>query len=227
MVLLPMLNHVEMGMNNLSDILTRVQSQPYYKDLFIKAYGTEEINLQKIADALGSFVSAIVAKNSKFDQFNMGLTQLNAIENDGRSLFFNKYNCNSCHQTQMLNGYEMGGGFVNIGLDEVYNDAGLSNVTQVSDDNGKFKIPNLRNIALTGPYMHDGRFSTLEEVLDHYSNGIKNHPVLDPRLKDVNGQAMKMNITDNEKISIIAFLNTLTDHSMLTDPKFSNPFKNY
>ncbi len=119
----------------------------------------------------------------------------------------------------------MGGGFVNIGLDVNYADKGRGGFTHDAADDGKFKIPNLRNVALTAPYMHDGRFATLDAVLEHYSHGIVNHPNLDPRLKGTDGQARQMNITPDEKTAIIAFLNSLTDFSMITNPAYSNPFQ--
>lgn len=225
MVLMPIVNHVEMGMNDQNGIVEKVKSKSYYKNLFIKAYASSEINIENISQALSSFVSSIFSANTRFDKYQMGQTQLNGLEEQGRLLFFNKYNCNSCHQTQQLNGYQMGGGFVNIGLESNYIDKGFENVSHNTADNGKFKIPNLRNITLTGPYMHDGRFKTLNEVLDHYSHGIANSPALDVRLRASNGQPMKMNITDQEKTAIIAFLNTLTDYTMITDQKYSNPFK--
>ncbi len=118
-----------------------------------------------------------------------------------------------------------GGGFANIGLNDDYADDGLSKTTGFSGDAGKFKIPSLRNVALTAPYMHDGRFATLDEVMEHYSEEIATHPNLDFRLRDAKGQARIMNITESEKQAIIAFLNTLTDFEAITDPKFSNPFK--
>jgi cytochrome c peroxidase len=118
----------------------------------------------------------------------------------------------------------MGGLFSNIGLDEVYTDNGVGEVTRQASDNGRFKIPSLRNVALTGPYMHDGRFETLEEVIEHYSDGIEDNPNLDSRLQE-NGQPIVFNISEQETEAIIAFMHTLTDYDMITDPKFSNPFK--
>ena len=225
MVLLPVTNHVEMGMSNVNAIVEKVKSLSYYDQLFVKAFGSSDINVQNVATALSSFVSSIFSGNTRFDRFNNNLVQLSGIENQGKDLFFNKYNCNSCHQTQQLNGYETGGRFVNIGLEADYIDEGHQNVTNLPEDNGKFKIPNLRNITLTGPYMHDGRFSTLGQVLDHYSHGIANSPALDPRLRDASGQPMRMNISEQEKTALIAFMNTMTDFSMITDIKYSNPFK--
>ena len=226
MVLMPIVNHVEMGMGQADDIVARVNQQAYYPELFNKAFGSPEADIDKIASALSSFVSSITSGSTKFDLANNSIVALNGLEEEGRLLFFNKYNCNSCHQTGQLNGYEMGGGLVNIGLETNYSDKGLEGVTNDPADNGKFKIPNLRNIALTAPYMHDGRFRSLDEVLDHYSRGIKDHPSLDARLRNgVTGQPMILNISDHEKSAIIAFLNALTDYSMITDVRFSNPFK--
>jgi cytochrome c peroxidase len=225
MVLMPVMNHVEMGMGDINAIAERVKNLSYYNNLFVNAFGTPEVTVEKIGNSLSAFVSSIFSNNTRFDKSRNGLMQLTALEEQGRNLFFNKYNCNSCHQTEQLNGYEMGGGFVNIGLEEIYTDKGQQNVTNNPGDNGKFKIPNLRNVALTAPYMHDGRFSTLGQVLDHYSSGIKNSPALDSRLRDPAGNPMKMNITDQEKSALIAFLGALTDYTMITDPKFSSPFK--
>jgi cytochrome c peroxidase len=199
---------------------------PYYAELFNDAYGSTDVDIDKISTALASFTGSIVSQNTRFDKFRMGVATLSGLELQGKNLFFTKYNCNSCHQSEFLNGYEIGGGFVNIGLNADYIDNGLGTISGSTADNGKFKIPNLRNIALTAPYMHDGRFETLDEVLDHYSHGIANHPNLDGRLKSPNNNApMLMNIPEQEKGAIIAFLNTLTDYAMITDPKFSSPFK--
>jgi len=227
MVLKPMLNHAEMGVTDLNSIVNNVKSLPYYSNLFMNAFRSTDININNIATALSSFVGTITSQNTRFDLFNNGIGSLSALEQQGQSLFFNKYNCNSCHQTQVANGYQRGGGttpgFINIGLDLNYADNGLGALNGNTADNGKFKIPNLRNVALTAPYMHDGRFATLDDVLEHYSHNIMNHPNLDPRLKD-GTQAKQMNITTDEKTAIIAFLNTLTDYTMITDLKFSNPF---
>ncbi len=224
MVLKPVLNHIEMGINSMDEIVNKVKATPYYKDLFEKAFPTEEINITNLAKALSSFTASIISSNTKFDNVSNQTATFSALEEQGRNLFFSKYNCNGCHQTQSLNGYEQGGGFVNIGLDGNYTDNGRGGITNNSGDNGKFKIPNLRNVTVTAPYMHDGRFTSLEQVLDHYSHNIKNHPNLDPRLVGANGMPIQMNISGQEKAAIIAFLGTLTDYSMITDVKFSNPF---
>ena len=225
MVLMPITNHVEMGMSNVNSIVDKVKSLSYYDNLFFKAFRTNQIDATKVSAALSSFVSSIFSGNTRFDRSSKNQTELNGLEHEGRLLFFKKYDCNSCHKTEQLNGYQAGGGFVNIGLEENYIDKGLQNITNTPTDNGKFKIPNLRNITLTAPYMHDGRFSTLSAVIDHYSHGIANSPALDPRLRSANGQPMRMNISEHEKTALLAFLNTLTDFAMITDIKYSNPFK--
>jgi cytochrome c peroxidase len=146
-----------------------------------------------------------------------------AEELEGLSLFNTKYPCASCHNQS--GGYMGGNSFRDIGLNADYTDLGRGAVTGQVTDNGKFKTPSLHNVALSAPYMHDGRFKTLEEVLDHYSHGIQATPNLDPFLLDNGGTVLKMNITEHDKKALIAFLNTFTDYKMVTDPKFSNPFK--
>ena len=118
-----------------------------------------------------------------------------------------------------------GGTFANIGLEKEYKDNGLQAVSKQPLDAGKFKIPSLRNVALTSPYMHDGRFATLGDVIDHYKDGIVDHPNLDQRLRNKDGSPRRFAITDNEKQAIIAFLFTLTDSNMTSDVKLSDPFK--
>jgi cytochrome c peroxidase len=235
MVMKPLVNHVEMGVNDIESFTKKVSGIPYYKDLFAKAYGDANVTSERVANALGQFVQSIRTNHTKFDAsgiaFNGDMiapgtfSRLSPLETEGWRLFLQKYNCNSCHQIQTPNGYVMAGTFANIGLDRQYADNGLSGVTKIDQDAGKFKIPSLRNVALTAPYMHDGRFATLGEVIDHYKNGIADHPNLDNRLKNFDGTPRVMPITDKEKEALIAFLHTLTDNVMLSDPKFSNPFK--
>jgi cytochrome c peroxidase len=220
MVLRPILNHVEMGMGDLATLSTRVQNQPYYTDLFNRAYGSTEVTADRIAEALSAFIQNIG------DQMTITPGVFTQEENTGTELFFVKYNCNGCHNIGMANGYQLGGngGFVNIGLDNNNPDPGRGAVTQRRTDYGTFKIPNLTNIALTAPYMHDGRFNTLEEVIDHYSHGIKDNPNLDARLRDSQGAPVKMNIPEADKKALVAFLNRLTRNEFIRDRRFSDPF---
>ncbi len=226
MVLKPIVNHVEMGVRDLDELAAKLQKIPYYQDLFTKAYGTSEVTPNKISEALSMFVISITSRNTKFDRSRMGLDQLSALEERGRQLFIGVYECNSCHGTENPTGYiTVGGTFANIGLQSEYQDNGVSQVTGNQADAGRFKIPSLRNVALTAPYMHDGRFETLEECIEHYSTGIQDHPNLDERLRAETGEPKIFNISDYDKKAIIAFLGTLTDKDMISAKRFSDPFK--
>lgn len=217
----PISNHIEMGIADVSVLPGKLAALPYYQPLFEKAFGTGEVTVDRISEALYFFLISIRADNSRFESYQRGVGQLTAQEMSGFYLFNITYNCNNCHH---IGGFYSGLDFMNIGLDYNGKDKGKGAVTGKAADMGTFKVPDLHNVALTAPYMHDGRFNTLEEVLEHYSHGIKNDGTLDSRLK-VNGEPMRMNISAQDKQAIIAFLNTLTDYSTLTDPKFSNPFK--
>jgi cytochrome c peroxidase len=219
----PITNHVEMGIDDVSVLPGKLVGLPYYKDLFEKAYGSEEITVDKIAEAMTAFMVAIRSENTRFDQVTQGQGEFTALELEGQNLFNTKYDCNSCHQLSPQ-GYTSTQ-FMNIGLDYPNTDRGMGVVSNNPQLDGSFKIPNLRNVGLTAPYMHDGRFATLNDVLEHYSHGIQNDPNLDPRLRTTNGQPLRMNISENEKKAIVAFLNTLTDYSMVTDDRYSDPFK--
>jgi cytochrome c peroxidase len=224
MVMKPVINHVEMGINNIDQLTSKLSKVPYYPALFNDAFGSSEVTTERIAQALAAFVTSISSTQTKLDKSNVGMAELTSLELAGRELFMTTYDCNSCHQVMNPHGYLMAGTFANVGLESVYEDQGLAAITKRPSDAGKFKIPSLRNVALTAPYMHDGRFETLDEVIDHYSEGVKDNPGLDVRLRDANGAPINREIPEQDKKAIIAFLNTLTDHQMITDPRFSNPF---
>lgn len=226
MVLQPSLNHIEMGLTSRAEITEKINLLSYYKPLFDKA-GYDQITAETISDALVKFVTSIDVNNSKFDKVNsvnVPLAQFTALEQHGESIFNGKYNCNSCHSNPIFSYGQNAGNFVNIGLDKFSQDKGLMGVTNRESDRGRFKVPGLRNVQFSAPYMHDGRFKSLEEVIDHYSHGIQGASNLDLRLSD-NGHAKQMNITDYDKKALVAFLNTLTDYDVLTHDRFSNPFK--
>jgi cytochrome c peroxidase len=225
MVLKPLLNHVEMGMGTEEDILNRVLSLEYYSPFLNKLNANGNITTADISSALATFVGSINSSMSRFDQSMNGNLQLTAIEEQGHQLFFTKYNCNSCHHSDDPNFYgDKPGGFENIGLETNSIDMGRYNVTNNPADIGRFKIPTLKNIALTAPYMHDGRFATLDQVLDHYSHNIADNPTLSSTLRDADGNPIRMNISDQEKTALIAFLNTFTDFDLISNPAFRNPF---
>jgi cytochrome c peroxidase len=220
MVTRPITNHIEMGIHNLDDLANKLSTFPEYNTLFTNAFGDKQITKENLARGLSSFLLSIRSTHSKFDKsiFAVNGDQaeiLSSHEEEGRLLFFDKFKCNQCHESN---------GFADIGLEAQAVDIGLAEVTGRSSDVGSFKIPSLRNVQLTGPYMHDGRFKTLDEVLNHYSVGINKSQNLDPRLKAVDGKPLRLNMTDLEKRAIIAFLQTLTDYEMISDPKLSNPF---
>ena len=225
-LLLPVVNHIEMGIDDLNDLSDKLSQVDYYPELFFNAFGEEHITPEKIGAALQAFTHSISSANTKFDRhFSEGGDLLSGQELLGMQLFMEKYDCNSCHQVQDPQGYIFAGTFANIGLETQYQDGGLELTTGLPSDNGKFKIPSLRNVALTGPYMHDGRFQTLEEVMDHYNTGVETSPNLDTRLQNADGSVKRPEISDLEVQAIIAFLNTMTDFDMITDERLSNPFK--
>lgn len=231
MLLRPIVNHKEMGVNDLDALCEKLEKLPYYEELFMEEYGDTEITPERISESMMNFIMTITSTNTKFDRTqSFGFPPdkpsvlLTEKENFGKTLFFEKYRCNDCHNVQTPTGYIFAGTFANIGLDNVYSDQGRFEVTGLEEDKGKFKIPSLRNVALTAPYMHDGRFATLDDVIDHY-NHMANHPNLDHKLKDLNGNPKTFSISDYEKESIVAFLHTLTDEEMITNPDYANPFK--
>ncbi len=224
----PITNHIEMGINNVDQLVSKVNSIAYYPDLFNKAFGSSEVTMDKISSALGAFMVSLNTGNSKFD---LSLTKggtLNSLEQRGKDLFFGTYNCANCHLVS-TNSYstEDTNSFRDIGLDINYTDLGRGVVlgANTSNNKGKFRVPTLANVALTAPYMHDGRYKTLDEVIEHYSHNVKGSDNLDPILRNSDGTPRKMNIPDADKQALIAFLNTMTDLTSITDVRFSNPFK--
>ncbi|MEM8889555.1 MAG: cytochrome c peroxidase [Bacteroidota bacterium] len=220
---------IEMGMTH-EELIDRVSSKDYYKILFEAAFRDAEITEERILLALESFVDGIGSYESKLDvalDANLGLRiednlpQLTASENRGKNLFVT--NCGNCHGRELA---RPGMPSANNGLDMVYSDKGVGAVYGSASLNGVFKVPALRNVAVTGPYMHDGRFASLDEVLDFYSGNIQNHKNLSEFLKKPGtNEPQKFNFSNQDKTDIIAFLNTLTDHKMMSYEKYSDPFK--
>jgi cytochrome c peroxidase len=233
-VLLPIQDAVEMGMR-LDTLINRLNSKTHYPALFEKAFGDKNINTDRISKALAQFVRSLVSYRTKFDTgfaalppgANIGVTNFTnytASENRGKTLFFSpQLACGACHGTQTFTARRS----ENNGLEAVFTDLGVGGVTNNALDNGKFKVPSLKDIELTAPYMHDGRFATLEQVIEHYNNGVQANPNLPPQLRvPPPGTGVKrLNLTTQDKADILAFLKTLTDRGIATDAKFSNPFK--
>ena len=220
-VLLPIQNAVEMGLT-LQALTNRLAAEPYYTNLFARAFGTPEISTNRIARALAQFVRSIISTRSKYDVgVTNGFANFTAPENQGRQIFTGPGNCVACHGTD---NFVPGPAINNNGLENPYVDKGVGGISGRAQDEGLFKVPSLRNIELTAPYMHDGRFATLDEVVEFYNSGVVNHPNLSPPLRGPNGQPRRLNLTAAQKAALVAFLKTLTDTSVATDEKFSDPF---
>lgn len=209
----PIQDSVEMG-ETLVSVIAKLEASEYYSDLFNQAFGSSEINSQRIANSLAQFIRSMVSYRSKFDLgVTSNFTNFTAQEQQGRQLFNSRQtNCSACHSTDLQTLDQAR----NNGLDAVTSDIGAGN--------GRFKSPSLRNVGVRAPFMHDGRFNSLDDVVNFYNSGIQNNPDLDNRLQR-NGQALQMNLDADERAALVAFLNTLTDTTFLNDTAFSDPFQ--
>lgn len=232
-VLMPIQDLVEMGIT-LDTLVKRVQDQSYYPTLFTKAFGSGTINSDLISKALSQFVRSIVSYQSKYDQGRQTLPaapapppnavfpNFTAQENRGKEIFLSPIGgCAPCHGSETFTAPQE----KNNGLDRNTMDRGFGAVLNNTNLDATFKVGSLRNVELTAPYMHDGRFMSLEQVVEHYNSGVKDHPNLSPQLKLPNGQPRLLNLSAADKAALVAFLKTLTDKNVTTDVKYSNPFK--
>lgn len=214
--IIPLTSEIEMD-GNLESIVAMLNSDPEYRKLFGAAFPNKPINTENMLKALSQFMVMVTSSNSKFDKYrrNEPGGNLNETELQGYAVFSNK--CASCHATDLFTDHS----FRNNGLpvNPLINDVGRFRVTELETDRYKFKVPSLRNVEKTAPYMHDGRFGSLEAVLNHYADGIQNSPTLDPILNQ-NGN-LGIALSAVEKTQIIAFLKTLTDYEYLSDSRFS------
>jgi cytochrome c peroxidase len=223
-VMMPIQDPVEMGMT-LEALEDKLQKIDYYKPLFEAAFGDTVITSINISLALGQFVKSIRSYRSKYDEgVPQNFANFTAEEEMGRQLFFTPSStCFQCHFGENFGGLTS----ENIGLDAISTDPGIYGITGDLEDLGKFNSVSLRNIELTSPYMHDGRFQTLEEVVEFYMEGKEQHANLDFRLTEehqTGATPLQIEFTDSEKDALIAFLKTLTDWELVSDPKYSDPF---
>lgn len=215
----PIINPLEMD-EELGSVLSKIKADKEYKKLFKAAYGDEEVNTERFLLALSQFMNSLVSANSKYDKYvrNEAGGEMTSDELAGLRLFEQK--CASCHSGSLLTDQS----FRNNGL-IIYPrdtpDPGRFLITENENDRNKFKVPSLRNIAHTAPYMHDGRFGSLNSVMNHYSEGVSNTSNLDPILNQGGKLGIKLNTDEKQKI--IAFLNTLSDPNFLSDPRFAAP----
>lgn len=212
--IVPITNPVEMD-EKIATVIEKLKTHPQYPTLFKKAFGSEEITTDKMMKALSQFMVMLVSSNSKYDKVmrNQGET-FSAEEKDGYELF--KQNCAGCHKEPLFTDDSFRDNGIGVGPN---NDKGRFEITLNDSDQYKFKVPSLRNLAFTAPYMHDGRFLTLDAVLEQYSQHVRNTVNLDPLLKRNGNPGLSLSQAAQQKI--IAFLNTLNDYDFIADKKFS------
>ncbi len=209
----PITNHVEMA-DSLHNVLNKLRLHPQYPQLFKNAFGSNEIKGTDFLKALSQFMLMCISNNAKYDSVKRNEATFNSIEVQGYQVFQQK--CGSCHKEPLFTDNS----FRNNGLSISWlNDEGRYLVTGNITDKYRFKVPSLRNLSYTAPYMHDGRLLTLDAVMDHYTSNVHLTQNLDTLLK-VNGQ-LGIALSNSEKTSLLAFLKTLDDKSFLTDPKLS------
>lgn len=208
----PITSEIEMN-ESLQNVVAKLQKNDKYNKLFTAAFGDSKVTGQRTLKALSQFLLQLTTHNSKYDKVIRKEEIFNEIEQRGYDLF--KTKCASCHKEPLFTSET----FENNGLpiDSTLNDFGRIKITQNPKDNLKFKVPTLRNVQFTFPYMHDGRFKTLNEVVKHYNSGIFKSQTLAKQLQK------PMNLTDNQRTELIAFLKTLSDTEFLFNPKFSYP----
>ncbi len=214
----PVTNPIEMN-NDWATVVDRLSKNSKYPELFYRAFKTRKIDSNLVAKAIAQFERSLVSFNSRFDKyyFEGDTTILNEQEKNGLSIFFNKGDCNHCHSDVLLSD----DAFRNNGLDKQFTDKGRGLVTKDATDDGKFKVVSLRNIEVTAPYMHDGRFKTLEEAVSHYNEGIhKDSPNMDDNMQKI---ISGIQLSNQEKLDLVAFLKTFTDQQFLTNKAHSNP----
>ena len=214
--MIPIANEQEMD-GNIINIINMMKNDTEYKKLFAQAFPNQEINSEYMLKALAQFMTMLTSSNSRYDKYrrNEAGGTLTSNELAGYALFNQK--CASCHATDIFtdNSFRNNG----LPINPTLNDTGRHRVTDLEEDKYKFKVPCLRNIEKTAPYMHDGRFFTLEGVLNHYASGVSNTQNLDESLS--NSGTLGIPLTSTEKAQLIAFLKTLTDNDFLTNPKFA------
>ena len=219
-VLQPVQDGTEMGMT-LGEAVARLQATAFYPALFADAFGTPDVTPERVGRALAQFVRSIAPAGSRYDAARAAgppgppgqpLPGLTAQENQGLALFFGPARCSRCHTGDLFTATQAR----NNGLD--------AQITDVGAGGGRFKVGSLRNVAHSAPYMHDGRFATLEQVMQFYDAGVRNSPNLDPILRAPNGGPLRLNLTSAERTAVVAFLGTLTDDAFATDERWASPF---
>jgi cytochrome c peroxidase len=208
----PITNPIEMK-ETVGHVIAKLNKNKVYRTRFKAAYNIDSITEEKLQQALSQYMAMVISANSKYDQYIAGKTTLSASETNGMNLF--KQHCSTCHKAPLFTDYS----FRNNGLDSVFKDSGREGYTKNWSDRGKFKVPTLRNVELTYPYMHDGRLINLMDVINHYTSGIKKSETLDPILQN------PISLSTTEKKDLMKFLFTLTDYPMIGDTSIAEPIK--
>jgi cytochrome c peroxidase len=210
--LAPLLDPHEMA-EDLNEVIDRLKKDHSYPALFTRAFGSPVINSQRILKALAQFTASLVSADAKYDRMKRGEIKYDQYEQTGYTIFRQK--CASCHQEPLFTDFS----YRNSGmeLDSTLNDFGRMRITGRKEDSLKFRVPSLRNVFLTFPYGHDGRFTTISEVLEHYNSGIVQSATLDSSLRK------GISISENDRFYLMRFLATLTDSNFINNPLYSDP----
>lgn len=223
----PIQDTLEMD-ETLANVVKKLEASKLYREQFIRAFGNDSITPERIGIALEQFMLTLVTADSRYDRAVKGMVQLTEAEERGRQLFFREYDpsgktkgaeCFHCHAAPFFTNDK----FMNNGLDDdaSFTDIGREGVTKLATDRAKFKVPTLRNIARSAPYMHDGRFKSLEEVVHFYNSGVKTSSTVDPLMQFLIKPGLGLS-ADDEK-DLVAFLKTLNDENFLTNAMFRMP----
>ena len=220
-ILEPVVNPIEMH-NTWLNAMSTLQSDPEYPAMFEAAFGTQTIDSTLATKAMAQFIRTMISGNSKFDRYLQGDEDLTEQELRGLNVFLNEEqgDCFHCHGNPN-NPLWTDNSFHNNGLDETFTDRGRGAVTGDPREFGLFKTPSIRNLSFTAPYMHDGRFATIDEVINHYSEGLVYSETIDPLMKSVDEGGVQL--SEEEKADLKAFLLTLNDPSFIANPDFQNP----
>jgi len=208
----PISNPLEMN-ESLASVISKLQHNKQYAALFKEAWGKDSVTSQQLLKSLAQFTALMISANSRYDKYTRGEETFTASEINGLKLF--RANCESCHKEPLFtdNSFRNNG----LPMDTSLRDSGREAITGLESDYMKFKVPSLRNVVLTYPYMHDGRFHNLQQVLNHYTLHMAPGKTLDPAL------ARGISLNEQEKADVIAFLKTLTDKDFVYDRRFADP----
>lgn len=211
----PITNHVEMD-ETIANVLAKLKASAQYPPLFRKAFGSDSISSTRFLQSLSQFMLICTSSNSKYDSVMRQERGAQFSSNEKKGYTIVQQKCGGCHAEPLFTDHSFRNNGISISNT---NDQGRYGITQLDEDKYKFSVPSLRNLGYTAPYMHDGRFFTLDAVLDHYSTQVQQTPNLDPLLQQNGNRGIVL--TASEREAILAFLNTLNDKSFLLDKRFS------